>query len=491
MSSVEQPVVADPSPVGALGIETVDVCGPADRVWTAPRWCRAATILLARGALVGLAVLLLCSVLPWFLGWQSTVVMTGSMNPTIDVGDIVVVRPIDASELQPGQVLLVDDPDTPGALRLHRLVERRGEDLVLRGDANEHDDGSPVSSRAVHGVGVIHVPAVGLPLVWASQHRWSPLMVMTIGVITLVGLALKPVADAGSSRVDCPPCSAGRRRGRALRRAALTGVTGLSVIATTLAGAEVVPAVGATFSAPTATTANVATSRYYTCAGGAAGLGATRYYPLQDTSSTTVVNLGSEGPAGDATLIGGTSPAQSGVNCSDGAGATTLDGTTQYVATPQTSLVDGVTVAGWFRLTRQQGGFLIGFGNAATGASTSLDRAIYVTSSGVVNFWSSTGSMLYTDSSDPQVFDLGWHFIAETYSSSGVSVMLDGWDYASFPGYGVPAGATGYWRMGYDNLAGVPNAPSTYYLPMQLAHVSIYNRVLTADELGALWASGV
>jgi hypothetical protein len=59
MSSVEQPVVADPSPVRALDVDTVDVCDPADRVGTAQRWLRAATILLARGTLVGLAVLLL------------------------------------------------------------------------------------------------------------------------------------------------------------------------------------------------------------------------------------------------------------------------------------------------------------------------------------------------------------------------------------------------------------------------------------------------
>jgi hypothetical protein len=108
----------------------------------------------------------------------------------------------------------------------------------------------------------------------------------------------------------------------------------------------------------------------------------------------------------------------------------------------------------------------------------------------MVIFWASNGSNLYTDPSDPQVFDQKWHFIAETYSSSGVSVQIDGDDYASFPGFGVPGGVTGYWRVGYDDISALPGAPSSGYLAAQIAHISIYNRVLSRDELRALWATG-
>ena len=48
---------------------------------------------LARFVLGAGALLVAVSVLPAVVGWQSTVVMSGSMAPTLSPGDVVVVRP--------------------------------------------------------------------------------------------------------------------------------------------------------------------------------------------------------------------------------------------------------------------------------------------------------------------------------------------------------------------------------------------------------------
>jgi hypothetical protein len=372
------------------------------------------------------------------------------------------------------------------------LVRRQGDELVLRGDANGHDDSSPVSPLAVHGVGTLHIPVIGLPLVWARQGLPIPAFATGIGAIVVFCLALKPLAptSTGTTARSGPARRGSRRRRR--RRSVRAGASALAITTgvMTACGSADAGGAGATYSSPTSTAATVATNPYFGCGEAGAALGAARYYPLQDTTGSVAFNQGSEGTASDGSLEGNPLLGSSGVSCSDGGKSVTLDGTSQYLTTPQSVVADGVTVAGWFRLTAQQGGLLIGFGNAATGASTALNRAIYVTSAGVVVFWTSNGSYLWTDSSDPQVFDQKWHFIAETYSSSGVSVQLDGDDYASFPGFGAPAGATGYWRVGYDDISALPSAPSTGYLAAQIAHIGIYGRVLTKDELRALWATG-
>ena len=61
--------------------------------------------------------------LPWlFLGWSPTLVTSGSMQPLVSPGDVVMIRPVDADELTPNTVVLYDRPDTGRVL--HRIVEQ-------------------------------------------------------------------------------------------------------------------------------------------------------------------------------------------------------------------------------------------------------------------------------------------------------------------------------------------------------------------------------
>lgn len=153
------------------------------------RWVRHGAALCARTVLATLAGLLVWTVLPVLLGWQPAVVLSGSMEPAIRTGDVVVTREVPADQLSPGQVLLVDDPSGGGTRLLHRYdtLDDDGA-LVLRGDANEEADSAPVTADAVHGVGVLRVPWVGLPHVWLVQGRVAPvaLTVLALGLCLLL-----------------------------------------------------------------------------------------------------------------------------------------------------------------------------------------------------------------------------------------------------------------------------------------------------------------
>ena len=51
--------------------------------------------------------------LPWaFLGWSPTLVTSGSMEPLVTPGDVVMIRPVTPDELVPNTVVLYDRPDT-------------------------------------------------------------------------------------------------------------------------------------------------------------------------------------------------------------------------------------------------------------------------------------------------------------------------------------------------------------------------------------------
>ncbi|WP_432393402.1 hypothetical protein ACRQ5B_09165 [Pseudarthrobacter sp. L19] len=148
----------------------------------------------ARAVLFALLGMLMWAVLPLAIGWQTTTVMTGSMEPRISAGDVIISRPVPPGAAGLGHVLLVDDPDHAGRLRLHRYVDNAPDGaLILRGDANPANDSSPVSPAAVHGVAVLRVPYVGLPVVWLAEKNWTAL-----GSVAAGALLLTVAAAAGS-----------------------------------------------------------------------------------------------------------------------------------------------------------------------------------------------------------------------------------------------------------------------------------------------------
>lgn len=151
-----------------------------------------------RVVVAGLARMLLTAVLggafwaaaPMALGWEPTTVMTGSMEPRLHPGDVVVSRPMPKPMLHPGQVLLAEDPDHRNHLRLHRYLRSRKGMFVTKGDGNEAADSTPLAPSAVHGIGFIRVPFVGLPVLWLRTGAW-PLVGIAGALLLSAGLLVK------------------------------------------------------------------------------------------------------------------------------------------------------------------------------------------------------------------------------------------------------------------------------------------------------------
>lgn len=131
--------------------------------------------------LVAVAGLVLLALAPRLVGFQGHVVVSGSMEPRLSPGDVVLTRPVLPQDLQPGQVLLFPDPEGADRLVLHRLVsfDERG-DLVTRGDANQSNDSTHVPASTVIGEARLGVPYVGLPAYWRSTGDWGPLAGLTV-----------------------------------------------------------------------------------------------------------------------------------------------------------------------------------------------------------------------------------------------------------------------------------------------------------------------
>ncbi len=151
--------------------------------------------------LVTLAGLVVLALAPRLVGFQGHVVVSGSMEPRLSPGDVVLTRPVLPQDLEPGQVLLFPDPEGADRLVLHRLVsfDERG-DLVTRGDANQSDDSTHVPASSVIGEAQLRVPHVGLPAYWRFTGQWGHLG----GLTALLAAAAATTVTGSRSRVGGP-----------------------------------------------------------------------------------------------------------------------------------------------------------------------------------------------------------------------------------------------------------------------------------------------
>ena len=95
---------------------------------------------LAAAWLSFVAGLAFWSVLPSVFGWHPELVLTGSMQPAIAPGDIVLVAKAPAP-VPPGRIVLVADPERSTGTYLHRVMRYDDEGrAVTKGDANPTDD---------------------------------------------------------------------------------------------------------------------------------------------------------------------------------------------------------------------------------------------------------------------------------------------------------------------------------------------------------------
>jgi signal peptidase len=94
------------------------------------------------------------------------VVSSGSMIPTLNVGDIIIVRGVDPSTVTIGTIIIFHSPYDYSEPIVHRVIaiDNSGGQLFFhtKGDNNPVQDGWSVPSANLMGVYVAKVPYIGL-----------------------------------------------------------------------------------------------------------------------------------------------------------------------------------------------------------------------------------------------------------------------------------------------------------------------------------------
>jgi len=95
-----------------------------------------------------------------------TTVISGSMRPTLDVGDVVIIAKVSADTVKPGDI--IQFREAKGVTTVHRVVEIQESEgqrvFITQGDANSEPDANPVLAANVVGKVIFEIPKIG----WAA-----------------------------------------------------------------------------------------------------------------------------------------------------------------------------------------------------------------------------------------------------------------------------------------------------------------------------------
>ncbi len=149
-------------------------------------------VIALAATLVGLGLM------PLIVGMRPVLVTSGSMEPALRAGDIVMTQPPDGL-VGPETVIQFD---TPSGSVIHRVLYVIEDGYVTRGDANPTVDSTIVEPDAVEGVGVMIIPLIGHPQLWWAEGRWGRLAALAAIVVAAVVVSSNRWLAGDGSRVS-------------------------------------------------------------------------------------------------------------------------------------------------------------------------------------------------------------------------------------------------------------------------------------------------
>ena len=138
-------------------------------------------------AIAVIAIFLVISIFPIPGNYKVLIVQSGSMEPVINTGAVVVVKP--ASDYKVGDIITFGPATKTKVPTTHRIVEIKGEGntqtFITKGDANNASDTKEVSKREVIGKVLFSVPYVGYAVAAAKKPSGFILIIVVPAAIII------------------------------------------------------------------------------------------------------------------------------------------------------------------------------------------------------------------------------------------------------------------------------------------------------------------
>ena len=97
-------------------------------------------------------------------------VASGSMEPTINVGDVVIVKKCGSNDIEINDIIEYTRKDYSV---IHRVIDKYQKDgtfyFITKGDNNNGADSDPVSEEMLKGKVIARIPYIALPTIWLDR----------------------------------------------------------------------------------------------------------------------------------------------------------------------------------------------------------------------------------------------------------------------------------------------------------------------------------
>ncbi|NLT40851.1 MAG: signal peptidase I [Clostridiales bacterium] len=130
-------------------------------------------------------------------GFRMLKVISGSMEPTIHTGAVIIIKEIEPTQLQTGDIVTFRSAEYDSQLVTHRIVKIEsspggGLMFTTRGDANDADDTAPLPASQIKGTVVFSIPLLGYAMDFI-QSREGLVLVIIVPCIFLGVYEIKQI----------------------------------------------------------------------------------------------------------------------------------------------------------------------------------------------------------------------------------------------------------------------------------------------------------
>lgn len=144
------------------------------------------------GLIIALAILLIVSMLPLPGNYKALSVLSGSMQPTIKTGSVVIVLPADDYKI--GDIITFRSAKSKVPIT-HRIVEIQVNSgvpyYITKGDANNAPDSDLVLKKSIQGKVLFFIPFLGYILEFLRKPIGFILIIIVPALAIIIDEAIK------------------------------------------------------------------------------------------------------------------------------------------------------------------------------------------------------------------------------------------------------------------------------------------------------------
>ena len=116
---------------------------------------------------------------PSVLGLKTYIIASGSMEPTLKVGDIVLIKEISSTNLKENDIISFQKDNTIITHRIHKILKLDEKvKFQTKGDHNQSIDSDLVEESNIEGKMIIKIPYIGKILVFLVRKEVMAIVIV-------------------------------------------------------------------------------------------------------------------------------------------------------------------------------------------------------------------------------------------------------------------------------------------------------------------------